>query len=103
VVRLGDADILSRLQNIVGKHGLMPIAQVGEVAFTFLAVHPAPNPPPKGNDEELQHAITRSEFTVQFDEGVPITAATAKLFWGGTYPSSGEGIRRHPRGNRRFG
>lgn len=82
VVRVGDVDILSRLQNLVGKHGLVPIAQVGEVGFTFLAVHPAPNLPPKGDDDELQRAITRSEFTIQFDEGMLIDGSNRRIISG---------------------
>ena len=82
VVRIGDVDILSRLQNLVGKHGLVPIAQLGEVGFTFVAVHPAPNLPPNGDDDELQRAITQSEFTVQFDEGILIDGSNRKVISG---------------------
>ncbi len=82
VVRIGDVDVLSRLQNLVGKQGLVKIAQAGEIGFTFLAVHPAPKLPPKGNDDELQRAITRSEFTIQFDEGILIDGSNRKVISG---------------------
>jgi hypothetical protein len=76
-------DILSRLQNLVGKKGLLKIAQAGEVGFTFLAVHPASNLPANGDDDELQRAITRSDFTVQFDKGVLIDDSNRKVISGG--------------------
>jgi hypothetical protein len=82
VVRIGHVDILSRLQNLVGKQGLVKIAQAGEVGFTFVAVHPAPDLPAKGDDAALQRAITRSEFTVQFDEGILIDDSNRKVISG---------------------
>ena len=82
VVRIGCVDILSRLQNLVGKQGLVKIAQAGEVGFTFVAVHPAPDLPLNGDDDELERAITRSEFTVQFDEGILIDDSNRKVISG---------------------
>lgn len=86
VVRIADVDILSRLQSLIGKHGLVMLKVPGEVGrefdFTFIAVHPAPNLPPKGDDDEFQRAITSSEFTVQFDEGVLIDGSNRKVIPG---------------------
>jgi hypothetical protein len=81
VVRIGCVDILSRLVNLVGKKGLLH-AQAGEVGFTFIAVHPAANLPMNGDDEELQRAITQSEFTVQFDDGTLIDGSNRKVISG---------------------
>jgi hypothetical protein len=82
VVRIGCVDILSRLQNLVGKHGLVKIAHAGEVGFTFIAVHPALGLPLNGDDDELQDSITRSEFTVQFDEGILIDGSNRRVISG---------------------
>jgi len=82
VVRIGCVDIPSRLQNLVGKKGLVKIAQFGEVGFTFIAVHPAPNVPLYGDDDQLQSAITRSEFTVQFDGGMLIDESNRRVISG---------------------
>jgi hypothetical protein len=81
VVRIGCVDILSRLLNLVGKQGLLHTS-TGEIEFTFVAVHPAPNLPTNGDDEEIQRAITRSEFTVQFDDGILIDGSNRKVISG---------------------
>lgn len=75
VVRVGAVDILSRLRNLVGKQGLLKIAEAGDVGFRFLAVHPSTKLPPTGDDDDLQSAITRSSFTVQFDNGLLINGS----------------------------
>lgn len=86
VVRVGDVDILSRLQNLVGKHGLVMLKAPGEAGqefeFTILTVHPGRNLPPKGDDDALQLAITQSEFTVQFAEGTIIDGSNRKVISG---------------------
>jgi hypothetical protein len=82
VVRIGDVDILSRLQNLVGKKGLVKIAQAGEVGFTFVSVHPTTTLPAAGDDEEFQRAITRSEFTVRFDDGILVDGSNRKVISG---------------------
>jgi len=82
VVRIGDLDILSRMQGLVGKKGLVKVAQADEIAFTFLAVHPAPNLPANGDDDELQRAITQSDFTVQLDEGTVIDGSNLRVISG---------------------
>jgi hypothetical protein len=82
VVRIGNLDILSRLLNLIGKQGLVKIAQAGEIGFTILAVHPAPDLPARGDDDELQRAITRSDFTVQFDEGTVVDGSNRKIISG---------------------
>jgi len=68
-VRIGEVDIPSRLRNMVGKRGLVKIAQAGEIGFKILAVHPADDLPQRGDDEEFQRAISRTDFTVQFEDG----------------------------------
>jgi hypothetical protein len=97
-VRIGDVDILSRLQNLVGKQGLLKIAQAGEVGFTFIAAHPGPNLPANGDDNELQRAITRSDFTVQFAEGTLIDGSNRKVISGVTYHLFGEGTKSREHG-----
>lgn len=82
VARFGDVDIPSRMRGLVGKQGLVKIAQAGEVGFTFLAVHPASNLPASGDDNELQRAITQSNFTVRFDEGTLIDDSNLRVISG---------------------
>jgi hypothetical protein len=86
VVRIVDIDILSRMQNLVGKHGLVllkpPAENSREFSFSFVAVHPAPNLPAKGDDNAFQSAIAASEFTVQFDEGIVIDGSNFKVISG---------------------
>jgi hypothetical protein len=69
-VRIGIVDIPSRLLNLVGKRGLVKIANHGELDFVILAVHPAAEVPLTGDDQELQNAITRSDFTIQFEDAI---------------------------------
>jgi hypothetical protein len=82
VVRVGCLDILSRLQNLIGKQGLVKLANVGEVGFTFIAVHPAQSLPRSGDDAALQLAITQSEFTVQFDGEILVEGSNRKVISG---------------------
>jgi hypothetical protein len=82
VVRIGCVDILSRLQNLVGKRGLLKIANAGEIGFTFVAVHPATDLAASGDDDELQRAIDRSEFTVEFEEGALIDGSNRRVVSG---------------------
>ena len=84
VLRIGNMDILSRLLNLVGKRGLLKVAHAGELEFTILAVHPASGLPAKGDDNEMEQAINRSEFTVQFDEGTLVEGSNRKVV-AGTY------------------
>jgi hypothetical protein len=81
VVRIGNMDISSRLLNLVGKKGLLHMSH-GEVEFTFIAVHPAPNLATSGDDEVLQQAVTLSEFTVQFNEGTQVDGSNRKVVSG---------------------
>lgn len=70
-VRIGLVDLHSRLMNLVGKRGLVKIANnVGELGFVILAVHPAKGLPLTGGDDDLQNAITKSEFTIQFEDAI---------------------------------
>jgi hypothetical protein len=82
VVRISPFDIQLRLQSLVGRKGLLKIAQYGEVEFTFRAVHPAPNLPAYGDDDALQHAITQSDFTIQFAPGTLIDGSNHKVISG---------------------
>ncbi len=54
------ADMLSRLNGIVGKNGYLV-----NIRVTFLAVDPAPS---VGPETEIEDAITRSQFTVRLDD-----------------------------------
>jgi hypothetical protein len=81
VVRIGCVDVLSRLLNLVGKKGLLH-TQSGEVEFTFVAIHPAANLQTSGDDEDIQRAITQSEFTVQFENGLLIDGSNRKVISG---------------------
>ena len=63
---------LSRLNGLIGKHGLLKIRYAGEVGFTFLSVDPAPDLPTEADHDAIQAAITRSRFLVRFDEGTLI-------------------------------
>jgi hypothetical protein len=74
-------DILSHLLNLVGKKGFLH-TQTGDYEFTFIAVHPAPNLPMSGDDEEIQRAISQSEFTVQFGDGILIDGSNRKVISG---------------------
>jgi len=61
-------DALTRLNNLVGKKGLLKIANHGEVRFTFLSVDPASDLPTEADDDAFQDVITQSSFKVRFDE-----------------------------------
>jgi hypothetical protein len=82
VVRIGAVDVLSRLLNLVGKHGLVKIAHAGELGFMILAVHPAKDLPESGDDADMEEAISRSDFTVQFDNDVVVDGADRKVISG---------------------
>lgn len=64
-------DTLLRLNNLVGKQGLLK-TQLGEPRFTFLSVNAVPPLPCEDSEEAFQKAIGRSSFEVRFDEGVLI-------------------------------
>jgi hypothetical protein len=82
VVRVGDLEIRSRLLNLVGKQGLVNIARAGEINFTIMAVHPAEDLPESGNDDDLQEAINRSEFSVRFEDGVFVEGSNSRVISG---------------------
>lgn len=81
-VRIGEVEIPSRLRNMVGKRGLVKIAQAGEVGFKILAVHPANGLQDKGDEEEFQRAISQSEFTVEFEDGLIVNGSSRKVISG---------------------
>lgn len=74
--------ILSRLNALTGKQGLLKIRYAGEVGFTFLSVDPAPDLPAGTDDEAIQAAITRSRFLVRFDEGTLIDGSDTRVISG---------------------
>jgi len=65
-------DTLSRLKNLVGKRGLLNIANHGDVEFTFLSVDPVPDLPAETDSEAFQRAINLSSFQVRFNNGIRI-------------------------------
>jgi hypothetical protein len=81
---------LMRLNSLVGKRGLLKIRFGGEIAFTFLSVHPPSQLPDETDEDGFQDAITRSEFRVQFDDGGLIDGSNTKLV-SGVYISSIKG------------
>jgi len=86
VVRISYVDIPPRLQKLVGKRGLVMLKAPGEAGqefeFTIVAVHPAADIPGTGDDDEMQRAITRSEFTVKFEGGTLIDGSNYKVISG---------------------
>jgi hypothetical protein len=86
VVRISYVDIPPRLQNLVGKRGLVMLKPSGkagrEFEFAIVAVHPASDIPGTGGDDELQRAITQSEFTVKFEDGTFIDGSNYKVISG---------------------
>jgi hypothetical protein len=73
---------LTRLNDLVGKRGLLKIRFGGEIAFTFLSVHPPSQLPDETDEDGFQDAITRSEFRVQFDDGTLIDGSNTMVVSG---------------------
>jgi hypothetical protein len=61
-------DTLSRLNALVGRKGILKIANNGHAGFTFLSVDPAPDLPAEADAETFNHAISISSFRVRFDD-----------------------------------
>jgi hypothetical protein len=61
--------LLNRLYNLSGKKGILKVAHAGEVAFTFVEIHPPAQLPSDTDENAFQLAITESDFTVYFHEG----------------------------------
>jgi hypothetical protein len=77
---MGYVDTLSRLNSIVGKNGSVTApVQSGEIGVTFLAVCPAPE---VSAETDIQTAITRSQFTVRFDNGTLLDGSNTKVISG---------------------
>jgi hypothetical protein len=74
-------DTLTRLNDLVGKVGLLKIPR-SEVKFTFLSVDPAPGFPTEVDDDAFQTAISQSSFEVRFDEGILIDGKNTKVISG---------------------
>jgi hypothetical protein len=75
-------DTLARLNDLVGKKGLLKIANHGEVGFTFVSVDPAPNLPAEADIEAFHDAITLSSFRVRFDDGLLIDGSDSRVISG---------------------
>lgn len=75
-------ETLSRLNDLIGKQGLLKIRFSDEVGFTFLSVYPAADLPTEADDEVILTAILRSEFLVRFDEGNLIDGSDTKVISG---------------------
>jgi len=78
---------ISRLNALVGKHGMLLVWPAREpapfeVAFTFVTVYPARDTLPGDDDQAIQTAITRSSFLVRFDEGVLIEGSDHRVISG---------------------
>lgn len=76
------AGTLARLNALTGKQGLLKIQHAGEVGFTILSVHPAPDLLAETDDEAIQLAINRSQFLVRFDEGTLIDGSDTRVISG---------------------
>jgi hypothetical protein len=61
--------LLNRLHNLNGKTGLLKVANAGEVAITFVEIHPPAQLPAETDENAYQRAITESDFTVYFHKG----------------------------------
>jgi hypothetical protein len=57
----------SRLKNLIGKKGFVPVRGYGEIGFTILAVEAADE-----SETDIERAINWSKFTVRLDEGTLI-------------------------------
>lgn len=71
-----------RLNQLVGKQGFLKVQSAGEIGFTFLSVHPPTPLPDKIGADGFQAAITCSEFTVRFDDGILIDGSNTKVVSG---------------------
>jgi hypothetical protein len=67
------ADNLTRLRNLVGKRGLLPVrcadGYACEVPLTFIAVAPPRDIPQKTDFDTFNTLISRSDFLIRFDAG----------------------------------
>jgi hypothetical protein len=75
-------EILSHLNALIGKKGLLKVRSAGEIGFTFLTVYPAPDLPTEADDDSIETAITRSQFLVRFDGGTLIDGSDTKVVSG---------------------
>jgi hypothetical protein len=79
-------EIVARLNNLVGKRGLVPVrcgAHSFEVPCEFLAVEPAKRLPMEADDENgFQSLVTRSPFTVRFENDILLDGSNARVISG---------------------
>ncbi|HMD76705.1 MAG TPA: hypothetical protein VKG86_04965 [Terracidiphilus sp.] len=74
-------DTVTRSNNLIGKKGLLKIANHGEVRFTFLSVDPVSDLPAEADDDAFQNVINQSSFKVRFDK-VIIDGSDTKVISG---------------------
>jgi hypothetical protein len=80
-------DTLARLNNLVGRRGLLKLKYAGEVGFTFLSVAAAAPTDTDQDDAAFHQTITQSEFGVRFDEGIVVDGSNTRVV-SGRYISS---------------
>jgi hypothetical protein len=66
-------DNLARLRSFIGRRGLLPVRSAngfsGDVPVTFIGVTPPRNISEETDLDTFNALISRSEFTVRFDDG----------------------------------
>ena len=78
-------DTLAGLNNLIGQRGLLPVlcgAECFEVDFRFLSVTPLEGLPTETDEYAFHDAITRSRFTVCFDQGTLIDGSDTRVISG---------------------
>jgi hypothetical protein len=78
-------EILTRLNNLAGKHGLLPVrcgVECFKAEFTFLSVNPAEGPPTETDAYAFQDAVSNCQFTVRFDNGTLINGSGTAVISG---------------------
>jgi hypothetical protein len=79
-------EIVARVNNLVGKRGLLPVrcgAHSCEIPFEFLAVAAAKRLPMEADDEPgFQSLVTRSRFTVRFENEIRLDGSNAGVISG---------------------
>ena len=76
--QLGYMDTQNRLHNLIGKRGLLTVANTGEISFPCLDVLPSPQPNVLPTDD-FQYAISMSDFLIRFDEGTLVDGSKSKV------------------------
>jgi hypothetical protein len=74
--------VLSRLQALTGREGLLKIRFAGEVPFIFVSVYTPADLPAVTDDQEFQTVITRSRFLVRFGDGILLDGSDTRVISG---------------------